>query len=89
MLSVLCFCGKSGRARKDFDFHFQVSASVAFWVIFLDCQTFTNIIEVFLQVSGSPLWAHDAARCRWTDADQHLKSYRKVMRNRFLILECM
>ena len=45
MLSVLCSCGKSGRARKDFD-DFKVS-SKCFKVIDLDGQTFASIIDVF------------------------------------------
>ena len=69
VLSVLCLCGKSGRAKRHFDF--QASASVAFYVIVLDSQTFSNIIEVYLQVSDSPLCGHGAERCRMNDADQH------------------
>ena len=36
-----------GQGRISTTFKFQVSALVAFWVIDLDCQTFTNIIDVF------------------------------------------
>ena len=47
MLSVLCFCGNIGRAWKDFDFHFQVSASVVFRLSFLIVKRLLTLLRCF------------------------------------------
>ena len=36
---------------------------VSFWVIVLVCKTITNIIDVCLQVSDSPLCGYDGVEC--------------------------
>ena len=47
MLCVLCLCVKSGRARKDFDFHFQVSASLLFRLSFLIVKRLLTLLRCF------------------------------------------
>ena len=85
MLSVLCLCGKSGRARKDYDFqvfllHFRLS--------FLIVKRLLTLLTCFYM---SPIHHCRAMMQRGAEGPKAIimNSCRKVMWIRFLILESM